>query len=71
MDFVVVSKRGVILIEVKNWTDTYIFKHRSQGGLEPHEQVEELVEYYGLVFNRGVLQKNQELPVFYYLFKEI
>ncbi len=40
MDFVVVSKRGIILIEVKNWTDTYIFKNRSNGGLEPHEQVE-------------------------------
>ncbi len=40
MDFIVVSKRGIILIEVKNWTDTYIFKNRSQGGLEPHEQVE-------------------------------
>jgi uncharacterized protein YfkK (UPF0435 family) len=40
MDFVIVSKRGIILIEVKNWTDSYIFKHRSQGGLEPHEQVE-------------------------------
>ena len=24
----------------KNWTDTYIFKNRNQGGLEPHEQVE-------------------------------
>jgi len=40
MDFVVVSKRGVILIEVKNWTDTYVFKNRDNGGLEPHEQVE-------------------------------
>ena len=40
MDFVVVSARGVILIEVKNWTDTYVFKNRNQGGLEPHEQVE-------------------------------
>jgi len=40
MDFVVVSKRGVILIEVKNWTDTYVFKNRENGGLEPHEQVE-------------------------------
>jgi hypothetical protein len=40
MDFVVVSKRGIILIEVKNWTDTYVFKNRENGGLEPHEQVE-------------------------------
>ena len=40
MDFIVVSKRGVFLIEVKNWTDTYIFKHRANGGLEPHEQTE-------------------------------
>ncbi len=40
MDFVVVSKRGVFPIEVKNWTDTYVFKHRKNGGLEPHEQAE-------------------------------
>lgn len=40
MDFVIVSKRGIILIEVKNWTDSYIFKNRNNGGLEPHEQVE-------------------------------
>ncbi|AJW71045.1 nuclease-related domain-containing protein [Nitrosopumilus adriaticus] len=40
MDFVVVSKRGIFPIEVKNWTDTYIFKHRANGGLEPHEQAE-------------------------------
>ena len=40
MDFVVVSKRGVILIEVKNWTDTFVFQNRKNGGLEPHEQVE-------------------------------
>jgi len=40
MDFVVVSNRGVVLIEVKNWSDTYVFKNRKEGGLEPHEQVE-------------------------------
>ena len=40
MDFVVVSQKGVVLIEVKNWSDTYIFKNREIGGLEPHEQVE-------------------------------
>lgn len=40
MDFVVVSKRGIILIEVKNWTDAYIFRNKDKGGLEPHEQVE-------------------------------
>jgi len=37
MDFVVVSKRGVVLIEVKNWSDNYANqKHR----LRPHEQVD-------------------------------
>ncbi len=40
MDFVIVSKRGIVLIEVKNWSDTYIFKNRRNGGLEPHEQVD-------------------------------
>ena len=37
MDFVVVSKRGVILMEVKNWSDKYANqKHK----LRPHEQVD-------------------------------
>ncbi|MCV0431481.1 nuclease-related domain-containing protein [Nitrosopumilus sp.] len=39
MDFVIVSQKGIQVIEVKNWTDTYIFKNRENGGLEPHEQV--------------------------------
>ena len=37
MDFVVVSKRGVVLIEVKNWSSH--FSRRYQG-LSPYEQVE-------------------------------
>lgn len=37
MDFVVVSKRGVVLIEVKNWSSGYSKKYR---GLSPHEQVD-------------------------------
>ena len=37
MDFVVVSKRGVVLIEVKNWSSN--FSRRYQG-LSPYEQVE-------------------------------
>ena len=37
MDFVVVSKRGVILIEAKNWSSNYIRQH---DGLYPHEQVD-------------------------------
>jgi len=37
MDFVVVSKRGVILIEAKNWSSRYI-KHHT--GISPHEQVD-------------------------------
>jgi len=40
MDFVVVSKRGVVLIEVKNWSDEYLSKNREQGGIIPHEQVD-------------------------------
>ena len=37
MDFVVVSKRGVVLIEVKNWSRGYSKKY---DGLSPHEQVD-------------------------------
>ena len=37
MDFVVVSKRGVIVIEVKNWSAKYYNNHY---GLSPHEQVD-------------------------------
>jgi len=37
MDFVVVSKRGVIVIEVKNWSAKYYKNHY---GLRPHEQVD-------------------------------
>ena len=44
MDFVVVSKRGIVVIEVKNWSDEYLSKYesyqRKYGGLiTPHEQV--------------------------------
>ena len=37
MDFVVVSKRGVSVIEVKNWSSHYYKNHY---GLRPHEQVD-------------------------------
>jgi len=37
MDFVVVSRRGVILIEVKNWSTKYLKEHDQ---LSPHEQTE-------------------------------
>ena len=37
MDFVVVSKRGIILIEVKNWSAEYYNRNR---GFSPHEQVD-------------------------------
>jgi len=37
MDFVVVSTRGVLLIEVKNWSTKYYKNHY---GLSPHEQVD-------------------------------
>jgi len=37
MDFVVVSSRGVVLIEVKNWSAKYYKNHY---GLSPHEQVD-------------------------------
>ncbi|GKS67574.1 hypothetical protein YTPLAS73_11210 [Nitrosarchaeum sp.] len=37
MDFVVVSKRGVSVIEVKNWSSFYYKNHH---GIPPHEQVD-------------------------------
>ena len=37
MDFVVISKRGVVLIEVKNWSDKYANQNHR---LQPHEQVD-------------------------------
>jgi len=37
MDFVVVSTKGVVLIEVKNWSDDYV---KSNKNLSPHEQVD-------------------------------
>ena len=37
MDFVVVSYKGVVLIEVKNWSSGF---NRQHGGLYPHEQVD-------------------------------
>lgn len=37
MDFVVVSSRGVALIEVKNWSTRYYQQHQ---GLSPHEQTD-------------------------------
>ncbi len=37
MDFVIVSIRGVVLIEVKNWSEKY---YKNQYGLRPHEQVD-------------------------------
>ena len=40
MDFVVVSRRGVVLIEAKNWTDKYYSKSIEGGGIIPHEQVD-------------------------------
>ena len=38
MDVVVVSQKGVFMIEVKNWTDEYTQKQK--GGLSPYEQTE-------------------------------
>ena len=37
MDFVVVSKKGVILVEVKNWSTQY---YNQNENLSPHEQVD-------------------------------
>jgi len=42
MDFVIISKRGVMVIEVKNWSEEYILKNKinieKYGGKTPHAQ---------------------------------
>ena len=40
MDFVVVSNRGVVVIEAKHWSDEYLSKNTKYGGIIPHEQVD-------------------------------
>lgn len=37
MDFVIVSKKGIFVIEVKNWSNDYA---RNYDGFQPHEQVD-------------------------------
>lgn len=37
IDFIVVSPKGVVLIEVKNWSNQY---YNQQRGISPHEQVD-------------------------------
>jgi hypothetical protein len=37
MDFVIISKKGVYVIEVKNWSNDYV---RNYDGFQPHEQVD-------------------------------
>jgi len=34
LDFMIISKKGVVLIEVKNWSDKYIESHRNKPPLE-------------------------------------
>jgi len=44
MDFVVISKRGIVIIEAKNWSDEFLLKYtkytKKYGGKTPHEQVD-------------------------------
>lgn len=37
LDFVVISKKGIILVEVKNWSDKF---YRETNKIRPHEQVD-------------------------------
>ncbi|MEX2059768.1 MAG: nuclease-related domain-containing protein, partial [Nitrosopumilaceae archaeon] len=37
LDFVVISKKGIILVEVKNWSDRF---YRETDKIRPHEQVD-------------------------------
>jgi len=40
MDFVVVSKKGVVVIEIKNWSDKYLAEHKKYGLANPYLQVD-------------------------------
>ena len=40
IDFLVISKRGIFPIEVKNWSDDYYVKHKKYGYPSPHAQVD-------------------------------
>jgi len=55
MDFVVVSKNGVVLIEVKNWSKRYFQKNR---GLSPHEQVDRAGMVLWILLNSWRTPKN-------------
>ena len=61
MDFVVVSKRGVVLIEAKNWSDEYLSKNIEHGGIIPHEQVDRA----GLVLHIELSSPSLEKPPVY------
>ena len=59
MDFVVVSKRGVVLIEAKNWSDEFLSENIEHGGLIPHEQVDRA----GLVLHIALSSSLKNPPV--------
>lgn len=48
IDFIVVSKRGVILIEVKNWSDKF---YRETKKLSPHEQADRAARVLWITLN--------------------
>jgi len=40
IDFVIVSKRGIVSMEVKNWSDEYYAQHKKYGYPSPHLQTD-------------------------------
>ena len=40
IDFVIVSKRGIVSLEVKNWSDEYLVQHKKYGYPSPHLQTD-------------------------------
>ena len=42
IDFVIISRRGIISLEVKNWSDKYYAEHKKYGYPSPHLQAEKI-----------------------------
>ena len=68
MDFVVASKRGVSVIEVKNWSSHY---YKNYYGLPPHEQVDRAGRVLWIALKSSLVPKIHQFLVYCYPYKEI
>ncbi|WGI17172.1 nuclease-related domain-containing protein [Methanonatronarchaeum sp. AMET-Sl] len=58
MDFVVVSQKGIFLIEVKNWSNQYLNKNK---GITPHEQLDRAGKTLYIYLNSQLNQNNTNI----------